>query len=338
MGLLRNILATSPVIGSALQAHDQARTAQLNARLTSAVAGMQAQVANFNADNAIRYGELNAGIITAVGGINTRLTAGIADLNLGMISATTDFNVSMIGATSEFNARAAEGSAAILEARGGMEAAVHEGNAMLLEANAQIALDQGAQQERVSRLQYAQVKSRQRAAMAANGVALDEGSALRVQSDTDYLSDVDADTIKTNAIRAAWGQRVQAANEMTQASFARINGKTAALDKRMEAVATRLQASVGQAQARLEGSQKSMDIRLTSSFQIIQNEMSTAIGAVNARSTAAADAWNFRTQALGYNAAALQARYGASRIDPLFNAIAAGSQAATSVALAFVGG
>lgn len=72
----------------------------------------------------------------------------------------------------------------------------------------QNALLQGQREEQRSRLNTANVKSAQRAAMAANGVALDEGSALAVQTGTDLIGESDAEQIRANALKQAFGYRV----------------------------------------------------------------------------------------------------------------------------------
>lgn len=80
----------------------------------------------------------------------------------------------------------------------------------LAEYQAQNALVQGEREEQRSRLSTANLKSTQRASLAANGVDLGEGSAARVLTSTDYLGEVDAQTIKRNAILNAWGYRTEA--------------------------------------------------------------------------------------------------------------------------------
>lgn len=60
-------------------------------------------------------------------------------------------------------------------------------------------------------LQVAQVKGAQRAAMAANGIDLGVGSATDVLASTDLLGDRDKATIMDNALRTAWGYRVEEA-------------------------------------------------------------------------------------------------------------------------------
>lgn len=89
------------------------------------------------------------------------------------------------------------------------QADVAANNAQIAEWQAQDAIRQGQDQEQSSRMQYAATKSSQRAALAANGVALDEGSAVDVLTSTDYLNEMDASTIQANAARSAWGYRTQ---------------------------------------------------------------------------------------------------------------------------------
>lgn len=68
------------------------------------------------------------------------------------------------------------------------------------------------------RLNVAQIKGTQRAALAARGLALDEGSALNILQDTDYLSEVDASTIQDNTAREAWALRTNASQLRSRAA------------------------------------------------------------------------------------------------------------------------
>ncbi len=56
----------------------------------------------------------------------------------------------------------------------------------------------------------AQVKGAQRAAVAANGIDLGVGSGQAAINDTDYYTQIDANTILDNAAREAWGYRMNA--------------------------------------------------------------------------------------------------------------------------------
>lgn len=67
------------------------------------------------------------------------------------------------------------------------------------------------------------VIGRQRAALAAQGIAIDSGDALTIQEETASFGALDAITLKTNAWREAWGYRMNAEiasmqGQMTQAA------------------------------------------------------------------------------------------------------------------------
>lgn len=63
-------------------------------------------------------------------------------------------------------------------------------------------------------------KGSQRAALAANGIAIGEGSASELQASTDIVKELDVNQIKSNALTQAWGYRMQAANYSGQALMA----------------------------------------------------------------------------------------------------------------------
>nr|WP_143009793.1 hypothetical protein [Propionivibrio dicarboxylicus] len=92
-------------------------------------------------------------------------------------------------------------------------------NAKIAEWQAENALERGQKAEQTSRLKTAQLKGTQRAALAEKGIALDEGSALNILNDTDYMGDVDANTIHDNAALEAWGYRAQAAGLSSDSSM-----------------------------------------------------------------------------------------------------------------------
>lgn len=89
------------------------------------------------------------------------------------------------------------------------QAQVERNNAVLADRRAKDALERGAAEEQRQRLKTAQLKSTQRAALAARGIDLGEGSALDILTSTDYMGEVDARTIHDNAAQEAWGIRVQ---------------------------------------------------------------------------------------------------------------------------------
>ena len=101
------------------------------------------------------------------------------------------------------------------------QAEMAELNARVSESQAQVALAAGRREVQRSKLNTAGIKSRQRVSMAANGIALNEGSAQAVLTTTDFFGEVDANTIEANAIRQAWGYRTQAVNQRNDAAMAR---------------------------------------------------------------------------------------------------------------------
>lgn len=92
------------------------------------------------------------------------------------------------------------------------QADIAEINARIEEGNAQATLLAGQRSEQMVRLKTGALKGRQRATLAANGVDLGQGSAARVLTDTDIMGEIDANQVKANAVRDAWGYRVKATN------------------------------------------------------------------------------------------------------------------------------
>jgi len=68
----------------------------------------------------------------------------------------------------------------------------------------------------------------QRAALAAQGIDISEGSALEIQEETAELSELDALTVKNNAAREALGFKIKAADERFGGELARISANVRA--------------------------------------------------------------------------------------------------------------
>lgn len=97
------------------------------------------------------------------------------------------------------------------------QAAIADTNARIAELGAQQELFRGQQQVGALTLQAGQLKSRQRAAMAANGIDLGVGSAAEIQASTDIMKEIDKNTVEANATRSAFGYRTQAMNFQNEA-------------------------------------------------------------------------------------------------------------------------
>jgi hypothetical protein len=143
---------------------------------------------------------------------DTSATTG-ADLNTaGAIMATGAAVTSAIG-----NYFSSESNKISLQS----QADIADINAQVAELNAQSALMQGQRQVAQITLQAGQLKSRQRASMAANGVDLGDGSAAEVQASTDVMKEADANTAHANAVANAWGYRTQENNYQNDALIKR---------------------------------------------------------------------------------------------------------------------
>ena len=103
----------------------------------------------------------------------------------------------------------------------GYEANMAEINAGLAERSAQTELLRGQFEEQKVRLAAAQQKGSQRAQMAAAGIDLGVGSAARAQTSTDLISEIDVNTLHANAVRSAWGYRIEGVNLKNEAALKR---------------------------------------------------------------------------------------------------------------------
>lgn len=141
---------------------------------------------------------------------------GIAEASLALSAAGTGVNV--LG-------QAQAGKAA--QAQANYQAAVARNNQIIAERQAADALQRGEIAEKQHRLRVGQLAGRQRVALAANGVVVDQGSALDILGDTRELGELDALTIRSNAEREAYGYRVQGANFAADAGLLDARGASA---------------------------------------------------------------------------------------------------------------
>lgn len=96
-------------------------------------------------------------------------------------------------------------------------AQIAEINAGVAEHAAQLELSRGQDLVAAATERAGQVKGAQRAAMAANGIDLGVGSAAEILTTTDMVKEHDMQTIQANAVRAAWGHRMNATSLTNQA-------------------------------------------------------------------------------------------------------------------------
>jgi hypothetical protein len=112
-----------------------------------------------------------------------------------------------------------------MKAQGDFQRQQFETNARLAEMQAQDTIKRGDEDAAAYKKQVKQVIGSQRAAMAAQGIELDSGSALDIQEETAGIGALDALTIKNNAWREAWGYRMQASSMAGQGAMAQIGAR-----------------------------------------------------------------------------------------------------------------
>ncbi len=105
-----------------------------------------------------------------------------------------------------------------------------ERNAGFAEYQAQDALARGVVNTKRQRQATNQVIGAQRTSFATQGVDVNQGSALDVQADAQYLGELDALTIKNNAAKEAYGYHVQAEDYLQRGKYAQQEGEMGAIN------------------------------------------------------------------------------------------------------------
>jgi len=126
--------------------------------------------------------------------------------------------MAVVGGIQQGNAQDAAAQSAARDART---------NATYANDAANDALARGRYDADLQRIRTGQNIGTQRAAMAANGGLVDQGSNATLQEDTAALGELDALTIQNNAAREAYGYKVQAAQGFSNANQLVLQGQTA---------------------------------------------------------------------------------------------------------------
>ena len=100
-------------------------------------------------------------------------------------------------------------------------------NARQAEFTAQGILRAGQQQSGAMTLKYGKAKGAQRAAMAANGGVIGEGSNAEIEATNELMKEIDANTINANTVRQAENARNQSQNYKTQAAMYGVSANNA---------------------------------------------------------------------------------------------------------------
>lgn len=115
-----------------------------------------------------------------------------------------------------------------LKTQGEYQRMQYEMNARLAGLQAQDAIKRGDKAAVEVKRRAKRVIGSQRAALAAQGIEVDSGSAAQIQADTVAQSTLDVLEIKNNAWREAWGYRFQASDYMGRGRFAEMAAKASA--------------------------------------------------------------------------------------------------------------
>lgn len=97
------------------------------------------------------------------------------------------------------------------------QANIAKENAKTMELQAQYTLFAAETKVQHETMQAGQVKARQKAALAANGVAIGSGSAAQITASTDIVKTINKNRINTEAHAQAWGYRQRATDFQNQA-------------------------------------------------------------------------------------------------------------------------
>lgn len=123
---------------------------------------------------------------------------------------------------------AADRSAAAQKKAGEFQYEVANQNKKLADLKAQDELNKGAADAAAQRRRTQLQIGAQRAAIAANNVDLQTGSALDVLGDTALFGAIDEKQLRENAQRKAWASRMEGQNYGWQGDLARFNAKAGA--------------------------------------------------------------------------------------------------------------
>ena len=117
----------------------------------------------------------------------------------------------------------------IMQMQGQMQAAdaakrTADYNANLADMQAKDAINRGNIEAEKQRMKTQQIAGAQRAAMGSSGAQVDSGSFGDILLDTSTMGEKDAQSIRTNALRQAWGLESQASMDRYEGAVKRDAG------------------------------------------------------------------------------------------------------------------
>ena len=122
----------------------------------------------------------------------------------------------------------AQNEASAIKSQGRFNANQLEFNARLAELDKKDELKRGKDEAKFIKKRGAQMIGSQRAALAAQGIEIDSGTAALIQQDTADQVELESLTAGNNAWRRAWGLEVEATSARTQADFSRTSSNNRA--------------------------------------------------------------------------------------------------------------
>lgn len=123
---------------------------------------------------------------------------------MGDVTQLFSMGLGLQGAAGDFT------KAGAINRQGEFTQSMYDANARIAEMQGQDAIRRGDKEASNLKKASKRMIGTQRAALAAQGIEIDSGSAADIQTDTAELAAQDVLTIKNNAWREAWGYRVQA--------------------------------------------------------------------------------------------------------------------------------
>lgn len=101
-------------------------------------------------------------------------------------------------------------------------------NAKYAELQSENAITRGNKQAADMKRETKRIIGSQRVALAAQGISIEDGSALQVQEDTAMIGEIEAMKIKNNAWMEAFGYKMEAQNQRQQGKLAKMAGDNTA--------------------------------------------------------------------------------------------------------------
>ena len=149
------------------------------------------------------YGAASAGLIGATAA--TATTAATAMTAMQAISLAATVGGGVLSASSAYQ-------------QSQVSKGIAQNNARTAEIQAQEAIRLGEKQAIEVQRKGAAIKSAQRVGLAAKGLDLSYGTAADLQDQTDFFTQSDVATTRTNAAKDAWSKRAQGANYQGEAN------------------------------------------------------------------------------------------------------------------------